>query len=269
MDYFESQCSHCPKVFTSENALKKHKFEFHYSVENKFDCNQCGKGYQSKLKLNWHTKNSHKKKFCELCNVFVSHGNFSRHKKEKHLVLNENLNPLFKCEKCGKALSRKEALENHMKSCGSIFNKEEDKSLLKTEKSPFPCVSCDKGFSKNKYLKAHMKTHETKKTRDPLETLNCYECGKNFDKLKSLKAHKKTHYSTESISCNHCDDVFKQKSSLNRHIKSKHPRPEIINAGSFGFMIPAHDFTKNYWQMTSQVPKQLSSFHPQVFIPST
>ena len=26
MDYFESQCAHCSKVFTSEKGLKKHKF---------------------------------------------------------------------------------------------------------------------------------------------------------------------------------------------------------------------------------------------------
>ena len=46
MDYFQSQCSHCPKVFTSEIGLKKHKFEIHYSVENVYDCEQCGKEFQ-------------------------------------------------------------------------------------------------------------------------------------------------------------------------------------------------------------------------------
>ena len=49
MDYLESQCSHCPKVFTSETGLKKHKFENHYAVENGYDCEQCGKEFQSKL----------------------------------------------------------------------------------------------------------------------------------------------------------------------------------------------------------------------------
>ena len=134
MDYFESQCYHCPKVFTSENALKKHKFENHYSVENKFDCKECGKWFQSKLKLNFHTRNSHKKKKCELCDVVVSEGNYRRHKKEKHLVLDGNLNSLFKCEKCVKAFTRKETLENHVKLCGASFNTEEDKSSIKSEK---------------------------------------------------------------------------------------------------------------------------------------
>ena len=76
-------------------------------MENKFDCKEGGKWFQSKLKLNFHTRNSHKKKNCELCDVVVCEGNYSRHKKEKHLVLDENLNPLFKCEKCGKAFTGK------------------------------------------------------------------------------------------------------------------------------------------------------------------
>ena len=74
MDYFESQCSHCPKVFTSEIGLKKHQFEIHYSVENVYDCEQCGKEFQSILKLNVHTRNIHKQKNCKLCNVVVSAG---------------------------------------------------------------------------------------------------------------------------------------------------------------------------------------------------
>ena len=43
MDYFESQCAHCSKVFTSEKGLKKHKFEDHYLIDNAYDCDECGK----------------------------------------------------------------------------------------------------------------------------------------------------------------------------------------------------------------------------------
>ena len=97
MDYFESQCAHCSKVFTSEKGLKKHKFENHYLIDNAYDCDECGKRFESKVKLKIHTK-IHKLKNCELCNVVVTVGNYSRHKKEKHLVLDQNSNPQeFKC----------------------------------------------------------------------------------------------------------------------------------------------------------------------------
>ena len=59
MDYFESQCAHCSKVFTSEKGLKKHKFENHYLIDNAYDCDECGKRFESQVKLKVHTR-SHK-----------------------------------------------------------------------------------------------------------------------------------------------------------------------------------------------------------------
>ena len=144
-------------MFTSEQALKKHKFENHYSVENTYDCKQCGKDFLSKLKLNLHTRNSHKQKNCELCDVVVSVGNYSRHKKEKHFVFDENLNPLFKCEKCGKAFTRKETLQNHIKSCGAIFNNEEFNSSLKQFEKLW-IIAMEK-FSITMPLKVHIICH--------------------------------------------------------------------------------------------------------------
>ena len=148
MDYFESQCAHCPKVFTSEKALKKHKFENHYINDNAFDCEQCGKRFQSQLKLKVLTKSIHNLKNCELFNVVVTAANYSRHKKETHFVLDHNLNPQeFKCGICGQEFTRKEKLEKHSKSCGSVL-KQEVKEVIK-ETSPFQCSICDKSFTKN------------------------------------------------------------------------------------------------------------------------
>ena len=170
MDYFESQCAHCSKVFTSEKGLKKHKFENHYLIDNAYDCDECGKRFESQVKLKVHTR-SHKIKNCELCNVVVTEKNYTRHKKEKHLVIDQNSNPQeFKCGICGQAFTRKDKLERHSKSCGSMLKQE----VEEVESGPFKCSTCDKSFTKNKYLKSHMKNHETNKQRDPLEPLKCY-----------------------------------------------------------------------------------------------
>ena len=116
------------KVFTSEKGLKKHKFENHYLIDNAYDCDECGKRFESQVKLKVHTR-SHKIKNCELCNVVVTEKNYTRHKKEKHLVIDQNSNPQeFKCGICGQAFTRKEKLESHSKSCGSILK---DKYLEK------------------------------------------------------------------------------------------------------------------------------------------
>ena len=116
--------------------------------------------------------------------------------------LRERIRPwriLLKIIKCGQTFTRKEKLENHIKSCGSILKQE----VEKVNSGPFKCSTCDKSFIKNKYLKLYVKTHEAKKQRDPLESLKYYDCGKEFDKLKSLKADKKTHNENLSLPCNH------------------------------------------------------------------
>ena len=86
MDYFEGKCTLCPKHFTSSDAFDKHQFQVHMVSYNEIGCEDCGKKLQNKYQLKLHQKNVHVKKTCDLCNVEVSFGNFSRHKRETHRV---------------------------------------------------------------------------------------------------------------------------------------------------------------------------------------
>ena len=119
MDYFEAQCSFCPKTFTSETSLKKHKFHVHLVDNVSHDCYHCGKQSQNKYKLNMHTRNQHSKKTCEICNFELSAAHYSRHKKEAHLVVDKNTT-IIKCGNCAKSFTRKESLDRHAKSCHTV-----------------------------------------------------------------------------------------------------------------------------------------------------
>ena len=50
-------------------------------------CEVCFKFFKSDIQLKKHHRNIHDKRTCELCNKEISAGNFNRHKKEHHLVL--------------------------------------------------------------------------------------------------------------------------------------------------------------------------------------
>ena len=104
MDYFEAQCSFCPKTFTSETSLKKHKFHVHLVENVSHDCYHCGKQFQNKYKLNLHIRNLHSKKTCEICNFEVSAPHYSRHKKENHAVVDNNMSQQYKFSNCNQTV---------------------------------------------------------------------------------------------------------------------------------------------------------------------
>ena len=88
----EFQCADCDKVFDSLKVMKKRHYSIHKVHKDlllKFQ--ECDKKFQNKQKLADHSKH-HKKKFCEICNLYVSQNNLSRHAEEKHGILEKSIN---------------------------------------------------------------------------------------------------------------------------------------------------------------------------------
>ena len=148
-------------------------------------CEVCFKFFKSDIQLKKHHRNIHDKRTCELCNKEISAGNFNRHKKEHHLVLDSLLSGNFNCDKCKSSFTRKDKLIKHETTC---------KQMSKDPLSQFQCNICGvKGFSTKKTLKSHVKSHQD-------ERVGCSECGNHYANKKLLK----------------------------RHMKSKHPRLDVI-----------------------------------------
>lgn len=136
--------------------------------QDKFICENCGKGFKSKYGLTLHQNSFHKLQFrfkCDICNRgFNSLWNF-----KGHMVSH---NPVCKdvCDICGSRFQYRSSLLNHKKTCN-----QESMPVLK-------CKICAQEFLSKDSLREHSYAqHENR-------VLGCKHCGKPY-KWRSSRAH--------------------------------------------------------------------------------
>ena len=79
-------CNYCTEIFPSKKFLSVHKKEFHAS-EERVKCDDCGKMFKDKIRLQKHSDSSHKqnKIICQLCmNCYKSQACLKAHVRGKH-----------------------------------------------------------------------------------------------------------------------------------------------------------------------------------------
>lgn len=190
-------CSKCDKKFPIKSLLKKHISTKH---DLKFDyyCNVCMKGFTKKSDLKNHLRShSDDKPFkCEKCsNSYKSLSNLNQHLKM------HSSSKVLECNVCNKQFTRKDSLKDHMNQ--------------HTGNKPYKCGTCWKTFANKINFNSHVKRHQGVLKQTP-----CPICNKLF--TKGLKDHMTTHSGEKPYSCKHCMAVFSVKSSLNKHVKTKH-----------------------------------------------
>ena len=160
-------------------------------------CDQCGRWFPTRRKLEIHEKSVHSLFKCEVCKKeFSSKSGRNHHKKNVHGGVK------FPCDQCDKQFNYKVELSRHIQSVH--------------EGVKFYCDRCGKNFSSNCNLKNHIQSQHEK------VRYSCDQCKKTFNRKYYLNIHIKSEHKGVKFKCDTCDKKFATKVNLKSHIQSAH-----------------------------------------------
>lgn len=192
-------CNQCGKRFVLMTQLRAHILSQHEG-QYRFKCTVCGKGFtkDSDRKIHERSHSGERPYKCVVCGkCYSSIGNLNQHAKQ-----HDGERP-FKCLICGQGFLRRSTLASHMNQ--------------HTGARPFSCDQCNKTFMAKRNLYAHRKWHA-----GTIKRYTCTVCGKSFN--HGLQVHMRTHSGHKPYMCSECGMAFTVKSTLNKHVKSKHTK---------------------------------------------
>ena len=184
--------------YTQEDLYSHIKTHFQDSV-----CDVCSSKYQSAYNGRCHFLTSHLgiKIKCTHCEKeFSNPANLKQHE-ETHLPQKSNKS----CASCGKSFSRANYLAKHVKTCGAVSP---NTTVTQPPSSEYvSCIVCSENVKRDS-VKNHMKVFHKDKFVDLY--------GWDEDEEDTDNEH--------IYECAICNTVFKEKSLLNQHLNSSHPR---------------------------------------------
>ena len=252
-------CETCSKKFTKLKNLKKH-LKLH-SSDKPYKCNQCEMSYSRSDHLQRHsvTHSQDSKPFpCDMCiQRFSNKSHLIRHLKNIHNDKDDK--NIYKCDKCEMSFNKKHKMSKHT----SLMHSE-----IKSDKYKCYYPFCHKVYHSKGKLECHIeKVHEVNELLDntnneiyelkdlsemikeevPLKNEKKYlqcpfeSCYKTYTTSYNLKVHIKTfHYKVEEFICNYegCNQSFKHKCSLERHLMKLHKCNSNITSNSSSTTLP-------------------------------
>ncbi|XP_048485742.1 zinc finger protein 652-A isoform X21 [Plutella xylostella] len=189
-------CVFCEKNFSGLRELYRHSGS-HFS---RYQCQTCGKGYESKNSLTMHILNKHSnselKFFCSSCKQrFPSTAAKRKHFEESKKCMT------FSCPFCEERFMFWEARERHLVA-------EHGKA-----KQTFPCKECKEVFPTRHSLYTHFKAKHT-------HGHVCQHCGKRYSMKAKFEEHLLTHSGEKPHKCALCEKTFHTKKHLSGHIQT-------------------------------------------------
>ncbi|CAL8098744.1 unnamed protein product [Orchesella dallaii] len=223
------KCEICPKTYTNEDNLSRHKFT--HLNKRELKCDLCLKAFMFKDQLVKHlrTHTGEKPFSCSICNRrFGCQADVKSHER-----VHQDVGDEFACIFCGNELRSQNLLNNHILGhikeniwecniCSKTFVtayrlRDHVKKIHNNMNSttPVSCIMCEKTFSTNGTLKIHLQCH----TRE--RPLSCFQCEKTFPGYGgALQRHvERAHTKIKLHYCELCGNGFVNSSSLQEHLR--------------------------------------------------
>ncbi|XP_033208148.1 zinc finger protein 595-like [Belonocnema kinseyi] len=131
---------------------------------------------------------------------------------KKQEIQEEKQGMKYTCKKCARSYTRNTTLTAHQKfDCGIM--------------PQFSCKFCNRLFKKKSYMNRHIvRVHEKTSVNKSVLLHKCDECFRSYTSLSSLTRHKSSEHAAvkPKFICDYCGYKTNLKSSLLRHIASRH-----------------------------------------------
>lgn len=238
-------CDICYYKFSNQSAKNRHMIRKHgqnrQEVKEKDTseyiekCPHCKRCFKYDFSLKYHVERfhsqiaeDHTQLVCQKCDKVFKHKTSLKRHLEGH---SESEN--FVCERCDAEFTRKDSLLKHKKRVHSLAKVNLGMIRKETTKD-YICKMCTKNFGRdsNKYeahlvLRVCQQTEEHKKYKlDDNLMFACDQCDKTYKEKDSLQRHVRWKHNTpvNPFKCLECNISFKYKSTHNRHLRTKHGR---------------------------------------------
>lgn len=201
------RCKTCPFVTLNLAIFKAHSRNHRQAPRLLVSCRFCSDKFENKKSMQTHVEASHPEHhfYCDLCSLKFQYKFDIRYHMKVHMIYQDN----FKCERCGAGFRDKLALNSHFKQ--------------KISK----CYYCDSQFLCKALLTRHLsESHKVSSGHWP-----CDDCKNVFIGPYRLGLHQKyllhgkyQNKPVEDFKCSECSNSYKLKSSLQKHLRKRHPK---------------------------------------------
>ena len=241
---FQCDFDGCDASFDKFGDMKKHKKIDHAGDICKYQCHECGKGYNLEAVLQDHIDRIHKgiREICQTCGKQFTR----KHSLKLHMKVHENesepkhygntieFHPDSDFEDLSNdpkfpSPSWNYFLYNHKQANMKVLDTKTGQEKVAPDNAAHKCRFCGELVKKSRFI-PHLIKHNigieaSEKgfghKKDP-ERLRCPHCGKMHKKLPELRDHINTHTGERPHVCKYCGKTFASSGNMNAHIRQAH-----------------------------------------------